>query len=208
MSERSYPVHYSVQRPERFRRLQLAIRIVAFFALGTLGVSFGAVFLFAYLALPVIAVSRLAAGRTPEAYVREDGERILAALRWLAAVCAWAGLIADRLPARSPDETVTLALDGTAHPSASSGAWRVITGIPSAFVLAILGSLGVLAWLWAALSVLATERVGPRCFGFLLGLQRWSLRLLVYQASLVDAYPPFSFEDTPPRAPMTPHPAR
>lgn len=32
---------------------------------------------------------------------------------------------------------------------------------------------------------------------YLLGLQRWSVRMLAYQACLTDAYPPFSFADTP-----------
>lgn len=191
----AYPVHYFVTRPERFSRLQLAMRFIAFLALGALGLSFGALFLFAYLALPVIAVSRLAAGRSARTYVGEDGTKILAVLRWVAAISAWASLVADRLPARSPDETVSLTLERAATPSSSSAAWRVITGIPSAIVLALLGFIGVLVWLWAALSVLVTERVGRRSFKFLVGLQRWSLRLLMYQASLVDEYPPYSFDD-------------
>src|SRR5688500_20298687 len=55
-----YPVHYGVERATRFTRLQLLIRVVAFCALGILGISFGAVFCFAYLALPVTAAIRLA----------------------------------------------------------------------------------------------------------------------------------------------------
>ena len=44
-------------------------------------------------------------------------------------------------------------------------------------------------------SVLRTR--GPAAFNYLVGLQRWSIRLLAYQASLVDEYPPFSFADAP-----------
>ena len=43
-------------------------------------------------------------------------------------------------------------------------------------------------------------KVGARCYRYyryLVGLQRRSIRLPVYQASLVDEYPPFSFADTP-----------
>lgn len=191
-----YPVHYAVQRPERSSRLQLAIRVIAFIALGVIGVSFGTVFLFAYLGLAVFAAVRLASGREPRAYVEGDGPRILGALRWLAAVSAWAGLIADRLPARSPAETVNLVVDGEPHPTAQGAIWRVVTGIPSALVLALLCWVGVLVWIWAALSILFTQRVGSHAFHYLEGLQRWCLRLLVYQASLVDEYPPFSFGDT------------
>ncbi len=50
-------------------------------------------------------------------------------------------------------------------------------------------------WAWAALSILLWERVGPGAFDYLVGLQRWSIRLLAYQASLVDEYPPFSLSE-------------
>ena len=191
-----YPVHYFVEKPERSSRLQLLVRVIAFAALGVLGVSFGMVFLFAYLALPVFATSRLAASPTPKSYFETDGPRVLTVLRWFAAVSAWAGLVAERLPGRNPDESVRLEIDGWAAPHASNAPWRVISGLPSALVLAVLGWFGVFVWLWAALSILVAQRVGPRTFRYLVGLQRWSIRLLVYQASLVDDYPPFSFADS------------
>lgn len=193
-----YPVHYFVHKPERFTRLQLAVRVVAFLALGVAGLSFGMVFLFAYLALPVFATSRLAAYRDPERYLEEDGQTVLTALRWFAALSAWAGLVAEHLPSRSPEEAVTIEVKGSPHPNTPSALWRVLTGLPSAIVLAFLGFIGVYVWLWAALSILFTQRVGPHAFNYLAGLQRWSIRLLVYQASLVDEYPPFSFADVAP----------
>ena len=199
----TYPVRYSVEHPPHFSRIGLLVRAVAFLALGMLGLSFGAVFFFAYLILPVAAASRLSGGRDPQAYLREDGPRVMGALRWLAAHSAWAGLSAERLPGRSPDETVTIELEEAPHRAATSGSaiWRVITGIPSALVLAVLCWFGVFVWLWAALSILISERVGSGAFQYLVGLQRWSLRLLAYQASLVDEYPPFSFSDPAPSLP-------
>jgi hypothetical protein len=199
----AYPVHYSVEHPPRFSRINLLIRVLAFVAIGALGLSFGSVFLFAYLALPVIAAIRLSGARAPDAYLQQDGPRVVTALRWLAAICAWAGLTAERLPSRSPSETVTVEVDETPHRTAtpSSAIWRVLAGIPSALVLAALGWVGMFVWLWAALSILVTERVGPGAFQYLVGLQRWSVRLLAYQASLVDEYPPFSFSDVEPALP-------
>lgn len=199
----AYPVHYSVERPLRFSRINLLVRVLAFLAIGVIGLSFGTVFLFAYLALPVFAAIRIS-GADPAAYYRQDGPRVVAALRWLAAICAWAGLVAERLPSRAPAETVTIEIEDTPHRvlSPSSAIWRVLAGIPSALVLAILGWLGMFVWLWAALSILFTERVGPGAFHYLVGLQRWSVRLLAYQAALVDEYPPFSFSDAPPALPV------
>jgi hypothetical protein len=190
-----YPVHYDVVRPGHFTRLQLLIRVIAFCALGLVGLSFGTLFLFAYLALPVLAATRMA---SRGAYVAGDGPRVVAGLRWFAAVSAWAGLIAEHLPGRAPEETVQLEVALTGQPTSRSAIARVLYGLPSAFVLAILCWLGALVWLWAALSILLFERVGPGAFSYLVGLQRWSVRLLAYQASLVDEYPPFSFEDARP----------
>lgn len=193
-----YPVHYSVERPETFSRVQLAIRVVAFIALGIVGLSFGTVFLFAYLALPVYAAARLSALRDPQMYLAHDGPRVVRALGWLAAISAWAGLTVEQLPRREPDEVVHLVIERDSHPTTGSAMWRVLTGLPSALVLGLLCWIGGLVWLWAALSVLIAQRVGPGAFNYLVGLQRWSVRLLAYQASLVDDYPPFSFSDAPP----------
>lgn len=189
-----YPVHYYVSHPNRFTRVQLLARVVAFCALGVVGVSFGTIFAFAYLALPVVAAIRLGS-LNPEAYRSTDGPHIVRALRWFAAVCAWAGLVSDRIPSEAPDDIVQVRFDSHARPTPSSAIWRVISGLPSALALAVLGCIGSLVWLWAALSVAITERVGQMAFRYLAGVQRWSIRLLAYQASLVDEYPPFSFSD-------------
>lgn len=195
-----YPIHYSVERPQRFTYLQLLVRVVAFCALGAVGLSFGTLFVFAYLALPVLAVTRLVSRGDTRFYVVEDGPRIVAALRWIAAISAWAGLVTDQLPSRSPAETVRLTVESTPEPTPTSAIMRVLTGLPSALVLGLLCSIGVLVWLWAAVSILLTQQVGQGAFDYLVGLQRWSIRLLAYQASLVDEYPPFSFADSTPRA--------
>jgi hypothetical protein len=198
----TYPVHYHVVPPAGFSRLQLLVRFVAFIALGMLGLSFGAFFCFFYLALPAYAASRLIAhGAEPRKYLTEDGPRLIGVLRWFAALGAWTGLVAEQLPSRSPDETIRIEVEPAASvPTPGSVLVRVITSIPSAFVLGILCSIGVFVWTWAALSILFAERIGPGAFAYLTGLQRWSVRLLAYQAGLVDVYPPFSFSDLPPAA--------
>ncbi len=195
----AYPVHYSIDPPPTFSRLQLLIRIVAFIAIGALGLSFGAVFGFLYLVLPAYAATRLSAQADhPTSYAAEDGPRVLRLLRWFAAVSAWTGLIAENLPARTADETVKVSIEGTPRALTPRGALvRVITGLPSALALGFLCWIGVFVWLWAALTILVGERVGSRAFRYLAGLQRWSIRLLAYQAGLVDDYPPFSFADGP-----------
>jgi hypothetical protein len=189
-----YPVHYHVTRPARFGRAQLAARLVAFLALGVVGISFGAVFVFLYLALPAFTAARLGERDA-------DVPRVVHALSWIAMISAWTGLVIDHIPARPEDDAIDLAITPTAHPTAGSALARVITGLPSALALAFLGFVGAFVWLWAALTVLIRERVGEHAFAYLVGLQRWSIRLLAYQASLVDEYPPFSFADDEPAVP-------
>ena len=193
----AYPVHYAVEPPPKFSRLQLLGRIVAFAALGALGLSFGALFAFLYLVLPAYAASRLATRSfDPATYAAEDGPRVIKLLRWFAALSAWTGLVAEHLPSNAPEETVRLDVAGPANLSPSAALLRVFTGLPSAIALGFLCWFGVLVWLWAAITILVGERVGPHAFRYLVGLQRWSVRLLAYQASLVDEYPPFSFSDS------------
>jgi hypothetical protein len=190
----AYPVHYLVSKPLRYTRLQLLVRLAASVALGVLGLSLGLVYLAAYLALPAVAAVRL--GSTdPATYLREDGARVSRGLAWFAAVYAWFALVTDSLPARLPDEEVRVVVEPQGTPTAASALWRIVTGVPSALVLAFLGCVGGLVWLWSALQVLLFERVGDGAHAYLAGVQRWSVRLLAYQASLVDAYPPFSFDD-------------
>lgn len=191
----TYPVHYDIERPEQFSRVQLLIRAFAFLVLGLIGVSFGSFFVFAYLALPVYAAIRLSSSGGADAYADRDGPRVTAALHWFATVCAWASLTVDRLPQKEPVETVELSIEEYRAANVSSAIWRVVTGLPSAFVLMVLCFVGVFVWLWAALTILFSERVGAGAFNYLVGLQRWSVRLLAYQASLVERYPPFSFSD-------------
>jgi hypothetical protein len=190
-----YPVHYHVDPPQKFTRFQLLLRVAAFFLLGTLGLTFGTVFLLLYLAFPVIAAIRISS-RGGEAYVRDDGPFVLRVLGWFAAVSAWSGLITDQFPVRAPEETVHIQIDPhEVHPTPGSALARLVTGIPSVLALAFLGFIGTFVWLWAALTILFTERVGHHAFDFLVGLQRWSTRLLAYEAALVDEYPPFELTE-------------
>lgn len=192
-----YPVHYSADRPEHFARLQLAIRVLAFMVLGIVGLSLGLVFMAAYLGLPIYAAARLSGQSEPGSYLDRDGPRLVRLLRWFAAVYSWFGLVAYRLPDHSPDEAVRVEIEPGGQPTTASALWRLLVGLPSALVLWLLSAIGWFVWVWAAITILVSERVGEGAFAFLAGLQRWAVRLLAYQASLVEEYPPFSFDDVP-----------
>lgn len=191
-----YPVHYFVEKPARFTRAQLVVRVIALFVLGLLGLSLGTVFLVLCIGLPAFAAIRLA-GRDATEYLDADGPRVVRALHWYAAIYGWFGMVLERLPSRRPHETVRIEVEPEGTPTAPSALWRLLLGIPSAVVLIVLAAIGALVWLWAAIAILVHERYSDVAFRYLAGLQRWSVRLLAYQASIVEAYPPFSFEETP-----------
>lgn len=193
-----YPVQYHAKYPQRFSVVQLALRLVVFIVLGVLGVSFGLLFLVLYLGLPAFAAIRIQSGGH-ERYLNLDGPNIVGMLRWVAAVCAWTGLVVDRLPQRDPAELVALSVvHGHGQPTPGTALARVVTGLPSALFLVIVGFVACFVWLWAALSILFTHHVGPKAHAFLEGVQRLCLRLLVYQASLVESAPPTTLQDDAP----------
>lgn len=193
-----YPVHYEVAHPPRYGRVQLLVRLLVLVVLGWVGLSFTAMFTLAYVLLPIVAAIRLGAVGLDEEEARQDRRRLVNAIHWFAAVCAWLGLTSDRLPLARPGEIARLGVECSGRPTAGSALLRLVTGLPSALVFGLLAAIGVFVWLWGAVSVLLFARVGDGTFGYLVGLQRWIVRLLAYQASLVEAYPPFSFEDAPP----------
>jgi hypothetical protein len=153
-------------------------------------------FWFGYLLLPIYAASRIASLGSAAEYARSDAPRVMRALHWFAAVNAWAGLVVEALPARDPAETVRVRLDPTpVEASPVSAVLRILTGFLNALALGVFGFIGIFVWLWAAISILVRESFGAGASAYLTGLQRWTLRLLAYQACLVDRYPPFSFPD-------------
>ena len=193
----SYPVHFAAQPAERFTRLQLGLRILALIAIGVTGASTGGLYCILYLGLPVLAAVRIATLGSAAAYASGDGPLILAGLRWAAAVTSWLGLAVENLPQKSPDEVMRLEISGTPAASPGTAALRILLGLPSAFVLGVLSFVGFFVFCWAAVTIVFGQRVAPSAWAYLVGLQRWSYRLLAYQAALVDEYPPFALSEDP-----------
>lgn len=198
----TYPVHYAAERPVRYRRPQLALRVAVFLLLGLVGASVGLILAIAYIGLAAFAALRFGdSNGAKEAYFERDAPRVLRALTWLGAFLAWLGLVTDKIPQSRPEAIVRIAVDPDAprprELSPGSALLRILLGLPSALLLALLYVVGAFVWLWSALRILVDERVGDLAHAYLTGVQRWTIRLLVYQASLVEPYPPFGFEDQP-----------
>jgi Domain of unknown function (DUF4389) len=93
-----------------------------------------------------------------------------------------------------PQETSYPArLDGQLEPELSRWLWLVkwLLIIPYAIVLGFLWIAFVLLTIVAGLAILFTGRYTRGIFDFVLGLDRWVLRVAAYAALMRDEYPPF-----------------
>ena len=194
-----HPVTFEIERPPTMSRahvfLRILILVLASWILGS-GGGLGLV----YLGLPAVAAI-LIAQKSGERYLTEDGDRVSGWVAFIVGVLAYVALLTDELPGggRTPVRVV-IVRSGT--PTVGSALLRIVKAIPSVLVLALLGIASSLVGLVAAISILVNERNPERLWAFQSGVIRWHARLLAYLASLVETYPPFSF-DTGPAEPST-----
>jgi hypothetical protein len=196
----SYPVTFDVDRPEKFERPQVFLRILVAVILSILGGALGWIFGLVYLVLPVVAAI-FVSQKGGEKYLAEDGPRVTGWLRWIVAFYAYLGILTDRFPTEKPEEIVRFEVQTSGTPTVGSALLRLIYSIPSAFVLSILSIVSAVIWLIAAVMVLIQENYPEGLYNFQRGILRWEARLLGYHASLVEQYPPFALDTEPEPAP-------
>ena len=198
-----HPVIFEIERPATMSRahvfLRILILVLASWILGS-GGGLGLV----YLGLPAVAAI-LIAQKSGERYLMEDGDRVSGWVAFIVGVLAYVALLTDELPGggRKPAR-VEIVRSGS--PTVGSALLRIVKAIPSVLVLALLGIVSSLVGLVAAISILLNERYSERLWTFQSGVIRWHARLLAYLASLIETYPPFSF-DTGPAEPSTGSPS-
>ena len=187
-----YPVTFNIQKPEKFDRVQLALRLVLALILGILSLPVGWFVGLVYLAFPLLSAVFVSGKK--EKFLTEDGPRMTGWLTWVLAIYAYLALLTDRVPTEKPEQRVSYQVRTSGTPTVGSALLRLIFSIPSAFVLALLTIVGAIVWIIAAVMVLIKEDYPDGLYNFNLGVMRWEARLLAYHSSLVDAYPPFSLD--------------
>lgn len=166
----------------------MAFRLLLLLALGSIGCS--SVYWLAYLLLPALA-ALLIQQKGAERYVVEDAPAITRALRWLAAAYGYLWLLTDELPSTSSASPVTLEIDASGSPTATSALLRLVQSLPALLLLILFSSIAGFLWIFAALSVLVSQRVPPALGEFLTATLRYQFRLIAYHLSLVERYPAF-----------------
>ena len=186
----AYPVSFDVQPPQTFDKAQVVLRILLFLVLswflnGILGA--------AYWLLPIIAAIMIAQ-KGAATYLAEAEKGPTMWLRYIMGAYSYLALASDKLPFEHPEE-VDLKVQPSGTPSVGSALLRIILAIPHAIVLGVLGFIFFFIWIISAVSILINETVPDWAESYIRGYLRWTARVLAYLASLVDEYPPFSFDN-------------
>jgi Domain of unknown function (DUF4389) len=189
-----YGVAFDTKPPEAFDRAQVFLRILILVILSILAGAVGWIMGLVYLAVPVLAAI-LISQKGPERYLAESGNDMTKWLGFIVRFYAYLSLLTDDFPTSDAAQaSVRFDVTPTGTPSAGNALLRLILAIPSGLVLALLWIIGFVLLAIAAISVLLSESYPSGIYNFLRGLNRWEARLLVYLASLVDAYPPFALD--------------
>ena len=119
--------------------------------------------------------------------------------RFSTRVTAYFLLMRDEYPSTDEEQAVHVDLD---YPDAERdlNRWlplvKWLLAIPHYVVLTILGLIALVLLVVAWFAILFTGRYPRGIFGFMVGLNRWGLRVAAYMWLLTtDRYPPFRFEE-------------
>jgi hypothetical protein len=130
-------------------------------------------------------------------------------LRFGARVHTYLVLMSDQYPSTDEHQWVRLEIE---YPNAETDLARGmplvkwLLAIPHYVVLFFLGIAAFFSVIFAWFAILFTGRYPRSVFDFVVGVQRWALRVLAYAFLLVtDKYPPFSLQgETGPTGPAAP----
>ncbi len=202
----AYPVQLSIVYPDRaLNRLTTAFRVIVAIPIlivgGAVGGGHGAVFAghhggdVAAGAGGLLVLGPLLMILFRQKYPRWWFDWNLELLRFSTRIAAYLALMDDRYP--STDEHQAVALDFP-YPDARQGLnrWlplvKWLLAIPHYILLAFLWIAAVVALIIAWFAILFTGRYPRGLFDFVLGVFRWTNRVVAYAFLLVtDRYPPF-----------------
>lgn len=194
----TYGATFDIDRQERYDRTQMVIRILLLLVLSILAGALGWVHGALYLGIPALAAIAISQ-KGARQYHAESETNMTMWLRYILAFYAYTGLLTDKLPNEDPRQTLRFDVVPDGEPTAGGVLLRIITVIPHAIVLALLGIVAVVLWIVAAIMVLIGESYPEGVFNFLRGHLRWQARVYAYLAGLVQEYPPFALDTGPER---------
>jgi hypothetical protein len=201
-SSAPYAARLTVDYPERLDRLTTLLRAIWILPIAVIwslvagsddgGRSGGTLFGGLWLAIVLMIAVRAVYPRWWFDFVRE-------LTRFGARVGAYLALLTDRFPSTVDAQSVHLEID---YPDVGRdlNRWlplvKWLLAIPHYVVLAFLWIGAVVAVVVAWFAILVTGRYPRPLFDYVVGVNRWSLRVSAYAFLLVtDRYPPFSLKE-------------
>ncbi len=186
----SYPVTFDVEYPEELSRWLIFVKwilaIPHFIILYGLGLVAMALTFIAWFA--ILFTKR---------YPRELFDFVVNINRWSANVTAYFSLLRDEYPPFSWDAGLYPLTYDVEYPEELSR-WLIfvkwILVIPHIIVMLFLFIGVFIAQTIAFFAILFTKRFPESLFTFLVGVNRWSVRVNAYINLMRDEYPPFSLE--------------
>ena len=184
------PTQFDVEYPEELSRLLIFVKwlllIPHFFILYALGAVHGVITLIALFAI-------LFTTKYPEGLFKIA----LGILRWQANVYAYFLLQRDEYPPFSWDAgeyPLTLEVEYPESLNRWAPLYKWLLAIPNMIVLMVLGIVAFILVFFSWFAILFTGKFPSGLFDFVVGTQRWSLRLNAYIYLMRDEYPPFSLK--------------
>jgi hypothetical protein len=119
-------------------------------------------------------------------------------LRWSNRVNGYTYWMTEEYPPFSLDEAPYPIRSRFAYPENGISRWRVFfqwfLAIPHFIVLYFLAIGAYIGLVIAFFAILFTGQYPPAVFNFLVGVMRWSTRVIAYTLLMTEEYPPFSLE--------------
>jgi hypothetical protein len=189
-SAATYPVTFDVEYPQELSRWLIFVKwllvvphvVIVYF----LALAWEVVTLIAFFAI-------LFTGRYP----RELFAFAVNVFRWSSNINAYAGLLRDEYPPFSWESGIYPVVYDVEYPEQLSRLLifvKWLLAIPHYLALILLGIAAAVVHVIAFFAILFTKQYPESLFRFVVGVQRWGLRVSAYVYLMRDEYPPFSME--------------
>ncbi len=185
----SFPVRFDVQYPETMSKvtfLKWFLGIPHLIIVGALNYVWGALSLVAFFAI-------LFTGKYPEGLFNFNK----GIMRWQSNATAYYDLLRDEYPPFSMDPglyPVTFEIDTPDNLQRWAPLYKWILAIPHFIIVGLLGFIASFVVIYGGIMVLVGGKYPEGAFKFVVGVQRWSLRVTTYAFFMHDQYPPFSLD--------------
>ncbi len=186
----SYPLIYDVEYPERLSRWLIFVKwllaIPHYIVLYALNIVSRVITLVAFF--PIQFTKRYPRGRF---------DQWLGIHRWSANVSAYTGLMRDEYPPFSMDADkypVTFDVQYAEELNRWLPLVKWLLAFPHYIALILLFVASLFVYIVVFFSILFTTKFPRGMFDFVVGVQRWGLRVNAYVGLVRDEYPPFSLK--------------